>query len=463
MDQDFEIFSDFNEYRQIIPKSVTRNHIEALIDKEFENSEELLLCIVESVTLGNIKGIGTTHLRYFNESDENLKKMIEEYWSIINRLKGEMKGISSYFSWYQRENSYYIIGKNTGATIPVIFDNGWAIIDKQEKVTKDYITIIDSELSDVYVRKYLTRYVELFKEKKWFKNLPHYAIFIKPISVPNPKTGRFIPLGNFYLHFGTKTPLPLESYKNLVNKLLLVWFNRYGATLIGEIAENGPPAEEKISDKYKPLFTEPKHVDKISTNKIPYTDLTHEKLYCMTFDNAIYQSYISENLIDHTHKSLEHITSIGKKMFKLEYDQYQTSIEGHLGTIKDLSSKFMESTLHFDSKTKEEVMVQKFIKLLSARRILLAYYLVGGLSVKSLNRITFKFKDNTDEDNIKTRIWNKYFIPVRRSLEYTFETLGREDQIFLNTLVKHLISQNEGYILDKNNFIQNLILESVSG
>ena len=471
----FDILNDFDEYHDIIPPDAAHDDIEVLISKSF--NKELLLCIIENVTVGNIRGIGTTHLRHIKQSDEELQKVIDEYWEIINKLKDEMAGISTYFDWYQRFESYVIFGENIHATAPVVRGHNWANKDKKPKPgLNEYIKIKDQELTDEYIKKYLSRYVELLNEKAWFANLPFYVIIVKPISVFDEYTNKFIPLGNLYLHFGTTERKEISFYKDLVNKIILVWFRNYGARIVREIETqpNTGYTEGKESDNHIPRFKSKQHSKKLTETKV--NDLDTFKLinlYDQLFNSPSNIGVIYDHLIDEKNEVFRDVVKILKET-KDKKSNVSKNIDSILETIRETATVYRECSLETFASIDDNCL-EAFAKMLSKRRIALAYILLLGLKPESINTIITAGDrtKNTEDESIIKYLWNNLFIPYPKSISNRdmnngygtyeekivfriFNTLSVSEEKFIRNLFDTITSEYSDYENHQSNILKKV-------
>lgn len=471
----FDILNDFDEYHDIIPPDAAHDDIEVLISKSF--NKELLLCIIENVTVGNIRGIGTTHLRHIRQSDEELQRVIDEYWEIINKLKVEMAGISTYFDWYQRFESYVILGENKNAIPPVVRGHNWANKDKKPKPgLNEYIKIKDQELTDDYIKKYLSRYVELLNEKTWFANLPYYVIIVKPISVFDEYTNKFIPLGNLYLHFGTTERKEISFYKDLVNKIILVWFRNYGARIVREIETqpNTGYTEGKESDNHIPRFVSKQHSKKLTETKV--NDLDGFKLidlYQKLFNFPENIGLVYDHLIDENNEVFREMVDILKITNGLK-QKNTTALNSILERVRQTATTYRECSLETFSSIDENCL-EAFAKILSKRRIALAYILLLGLSPESINTIITAGEriKNTEDDSIIKYLWNNLFIPYPKSISNKdrkdghqsyeekivsriFKTLSVSEEKFIRNLYSILTTEYPDYENHQSNILKKV-------
>jgi hypothetical protein len=467
----FDILNNFDEYHEIIPPEATHHDIEVLISKSF--NKELLLCIIENVTVGNIRGIGTTHLRHVKQPDEELQKVIDEYWEIINKLQLEMAGIATYFDWYQRFESYVIRGENKHAKPPIIRGHNWANkVKKAEPGLNEYIKNKDQELTDDYIKRFLSRYVELLNEKSWFANLPFYEIIVKPISVFDEYTSKFIPLGNLYLHFGTTERKELSFYKDLVNKIILVWFRNYGARIVREIETqpNTGYTEGKESDKHIPRFRIVKHSEKLRKTKVnDFNNFKLIDLYEKLFDDPEKKEWVFDHLIHHDNEVFKDLVNI----LKLTQSN-KNEINNIIHRIRDTATIYRECSLEKYSNIDDKCL-EAFVKILSKRRIALVFILLLGFSPEMINPLITsgdRLRSTTIDSTIKY-LWNNLFIPYPRDYNLTdrksgvdsyseivvkkiFSTLSVFEEELIRKLYNRIISDYPEYENHRSNILKKV-------
>jgi len=435
------IIRDFDEYDQIIDPKRHHDHLEMLIDSSFEENE-LIVCIIESVTIGNLQGIGTTHLRYIEKPEDHLRMMIDEYWAIVEQLKDEFPNISSYLNWYQRSKSIMIAGKNPSSKQPSINRFTWKdkIVEKKP-CFQDYISIRNQELTYDEIQAYLSRYIELLGQKEWFASLPYYTIIAKPISVYDDVNAEYIPLGNLYLHFGTRVEKDVQFYKKLMNNIMLIWFKKNGAKMINELHQKKQSdAEKPLSDRHIPRFTEARHQQKLHKTKVAKMAASIKliDLYRYAFDNQADPTLFNGLLIDENHD----IFNLLNKVLQNGHD-YKSIVDDFKERCRPYSKTSLEGITKLDENCKTA-----FLKILSNRRIALSLLLIYRLSIQETHKlITARQNDNSPSDkSIINFLWNKLFIPYRetdkraQNLGMIASTLSQEERKFVWNLHERVVS-----------------------
>jgi len=299
-------FNHINDYKIIIPETQQGYGIDfkILVQTHFDipSNRDLILCLIEMVTLRNITAIGEKFLYSTLDDGDESEAFLKTYEDIITKVikKFESKlskyGIVGYKKWYDYNS--FILTKKNQVTYPETASPDWTQShnhSRNEGKSSDYGNIIDSNLRVEDIKEFLEYYSKLLEEELGFSNYPTYCIIVKPISVTKGKT--IVPLGNLFLHFATKKEYPQDFYLELINKFLIVWFKNKGVDIISEVYNKAKKEIVKKSQKnYIPNFSHLKNpnrlTEKIKVKKI-ISDYTLEDYYDKYFKSN-YKSFIEK-------------------------------------------------------------------------------------------------------------------------------------------------------------------------
>jgi hypothetical protein len=427
----FEIYNDFNE-------------LEFLFDSNWEDvfgeitkirfGENLLFAIIETVTISEVSSIGTTQYISYKSVPIIENKIHKEYMEIIDTIKGTNFGSpSQYYDWYKREKFYYAIGENKDVKpiSPTILNS--KIIEPEPKPdSKKYISEYDKILSDGEIRNFFTDYTKCLLSKDWFKELPHYFILVKPISIRDKETNLFIPLGNLYLKIGTKRKVDIKEYKKYVHHLKSVWFNKFGDKILKEYSE------KKTSDEYKPKillskpllnkFTKPlfKIAGKaISLNDFFYYAFDLDGYAQLKHDHLFYSDHVFIKKLVAMHTNKTEIT----RAIKETYD------------CKDDTLNILNKTVT-GLKNLDEGSIKYFLLLLSKRRLALALLLIFGFKLDEAHN-TLSFGTRDPKTSLITKdhtdyFLNNLFITQSNSPSNIIHLLADREEFFLKKIVEQI-------------------------
>jgi hypothetical protein len=435
----FQIQNGFNELDFIfdsetcIVLSEIKNVFSEITRKWFDGN--LIFAIIETVTISEVSSIGTTEYISYKSVDEIKNNIHKEYLEIIDTIQGtEFGGPSKYYDWYRREEFYYAFGLNLDAKpIKPIILNSIKIEPEPKPDSKQYISDYDKVLTDSEIRQFYDNYITCLLSKEWFKELPHYFILVKPISIKDKESNLFIPLGNLYLKVGTNTKVNLNDYKKYVNYLKSVWFNKYGDKILKEYSE------KKISDEYKPKIMGSKPLEnKLNKTlfKVGGKDKTLNDFYYYAFDFENYailkeehlfksdSLFIKKLIASHNNKS-----SISE-LIKNTYDRKDDRLN-----VLNKAATGLEAFKSIDLPE-----IKYFLLLLSKRRLALLLLLVFGFTVSEThNTLSFgerepkkKPKAKSHTDFLGTQLF--IFNPNRPSK--LIEQLADKDKSFLTEIAK---------------------------
>ncbi len=274
MNEDPEIRGDFDELHEVFGEQIGQDPWEALVSKSFVPGE-LVFAIIEHVTIGDSAQIGTPYVFFRTAFDPAREDVRKGYRKIVaHMVRTHNGGPSAHLGWYMRTKSYRIKGTNPPQPMVHIDASPWSPREQQHVDVKVDAYILhreDKVLGDEVIKPYLDTYIRLLKETGWFPQAPHYFIVVKPLSVHDRSsaTGKHIPLGNLYLHFGTTRDYGEKHYQDLVRKLVLVWMRNFGYRVVrhqkltaqnelAELIEHYRPRSDKGTvPQRRPRFDEP--------------------------------------------------------------------------------------------------------------------------------------------------------------------------------------------------------------
>lgn len=435
---DFTIHNDFNELEFLFDSEST-DVLGDITKNRFKDN--LLFAIIETVTISTVKGVGTTQYLSYKKVDFIKKTIHKDYLQIIDEIKGTAFGSpAQYYDWYKRDKFYYAVGENKNAkpTIGTIL-NGAIIKPEEKPESKEYIIEYDRVLSDKEIRQFFTDYTNCLLAKDWFKELPHYFILVKPISIKDKETNLYIPLGNLYLKIGTKQKVELTTYKKYVNHLKSVWFNKFGDKILKEYSD------KKTSDEYKP---------KIKNSKPLLNKFTKELFSIggrsITLNDFFYYGFDLDGFSNLKHDHLFYSSHPLIKKIILAYNDKEKISEIIKGTY---SSK--EDPLNILNKTIsglkniDEASVKYFFLLLSKRRLALALLLVFGFKLEEArNALTFGARSTKTNSTIKDHtdfFLNNLFITQSNPPKSIIPLLADREVLFLKNVVEEIKKKNPAF------------------
>lgn len=251
-------FKHKNDYEVIIPREKRREgrDLTALIDLHFPESNDLIFCLLEMVTLRDLDAIGETYL-FSTYSKKESQDVLNQYKEIVNRVISKFGlSIAEYLDWYRR--SSYILMQSNGVefSFPLQIPD-WeqepSSVENMHERSK-FAVVIDVCLKENQIQEYLQFYASILHEEFGFREYPHYCIIVRPISVTEGNN-EVIPLGNLYLHFAYAHEKDEKFFMHLINDFLIVWFKKKGVEVIRAIKDKTKVDIKKKKQKdYLPNF-----------------------------------------------------------------------------------------------------------------------------------------------------------------------------------------------------------------
>lgn len=421
----FEIHNDFNELDFSADAGSKNDLFDKLTKDIFEDT--LLFAIIETTTISNASGVGTTQYIAYKSNKYIQETIHKEYFDIIRAMEEtECGSLSQYYDWYRRSDFYYAIGTNEAipASNEVKILNS-KILDPDKKLNaEEYITDYEKKLSDEEIRFFFQQYTRCLLQKEWFRELPHYFILVKPISVID-ETGLYTPLGNLYLKIGTSKKIELKEYKKYVSMLQAAWFNKFGAKVLKEYSS------KKISDEYKPrpggsLTIANKLVRPLFKNN--GSNITLNDFFYYTFDTNRYSNLRNSHLYQSNHPLIRDLIIYKgnknkiKNIIKDTYDDKNDPLNVLNKTYSGL-------------KKVDEDSIKYFLLLLSKRRLALALLLIFDFTLEETHEAMafgerIRKKDSKPKDHTDFLL-NNLFITQSNAIEQNTDLLAKKEIQFL--------------------------------
>ena len=416
-------FRDIDDLEFIIPpdKQKSGNDYKALVDTFFPDKRDLIISLIELVSLSDIEAVGERYL-FSEHIGEDGKEILGTYEAIINYVQREKKiNIAYYLDWYNRQS--YILKQSqpyrrfSFPKTRIDWEQAPSTMrDVKKRNETKFANLKTDELSEDIIEDYLSYYNHLLHNELEFKQYPNYCVIVRPIAVSEGK--KTVPLGNIFLHFATMTEKTDEFYLRLINDFLLVWFKENGVKMIGEIQHKAiqQDKESKTTKIYLPNFS---HLSETAHDRLSRT--MNER------DNYSLQTYF-----DDTFSSPEKIEEFKKKcleMAKIAIDKFiilekycrdeNTDISNlKLEEITDCircDRKFWNKEGH--DKLKERYDPKFFETLLLKRELFKIGFLYFEISKSLLVNFIANGEVNkslTSPGSDYSAIWSQMFIPWRR-------------------------------------------------
>jgi len=394
-------FEHINDYRIIIPETHQRDGIDfkILIGTQFNIPEnnDLILCLIEMVTLRDITAIGETFLYSTLDEDES-ELYLNNYKEIIGETIDEFKeklsefGIVGFKDWYGYNS--FILTKTNDVSYQSSINPDWVQSHKHSRhdtKSSEFGKIIETKLEISDIKNFLFHYVQLLEKKLYFSNYPAYCIIVRPISVIKGRT--IIPLGNLFLHFATVKEYSQEFYLELINKYLIVWFKNKGVDIIKEVYQKAKKdVEKKVQKNYLPLYNG--RAKNRLKNIIKRCNYSLEDCFNKYFDESK-ESYIEKS----KKMALELIPFINEK---------QTDFRIVLNEMEKTNDFLILSGVDL---LKVEFLINDFEDILLRREIFkIGFILLEKEPIEMLNLLKYGYFDNSHHA-LKWNIWTQMFIP----------------------------------------------------
>jgi hypothetical protein len=243
-----------------------------------KNKKDLILCLIEIVTLNDNNAIGSTLLRSKMQK-QSVVNFITKYDEIVKKVKANeelVDGISKYNEWYER--GAYILLKSNDFNYSDNRISDWrtspTIKPVDDRPRELYANLKDS-LTEKQIEKYLSFYADQLSTALDFDKYPNTCFIVKPISVNNGQ--EHIPLGNLYMHFATLKPKSKHFYIKFLNSFMRVWFQENGFNVITEISEyNIKKEKEKVFKDFQEKIYVP-NFNENQQNKLTDRNLANNK------------------------------------------------------------------------------------------------------------------------------------------------------------------------------------------
>ncbi|HRI05255.1 MAG TPA: hypothetical protein PLL77_16075 [Pyrinomonadaceae bacterium] len=433
MTRPFKIHDDFSELE--FPADSSFDELcEKITHSAF--GESLLFALVETTTISNVSGVGTTQYISYKPYDYIQNTIQEDYKAIIDLMKGYKLGSPvKYYHWYKRSQYYCVIGSNDGAPPPpqMLLLQPHKIDPGPKGSAEEYIIDYPTPLTGEWIRDFVEKYVQCFLTKDWFKELPHYFLLVKPVSIKD-EVDLYIPLGNIYLVVGTSRQIEVADYKKYVSQLQAAWFNKFGGRLLKEFST------KRISDEYKPKILDCGTLaNSLKKPLFNYDgkEFTLNDFYYYAFDSDAYVHLKERYLLNADHKFIDDLiqhTGDNKRIVE---------IIGAWHNQKDYEYNFLNCTANGGLKTFDENSVKYFLRLLSKRRLALALLLVFDFSLEETHlALVFgdkrKSKENYDRKDHTSFLSSNLFIMQPHPKEKMLPLLADRDKVFLTKIVEKI-------------------------
>jgi hypothetical protein len=437
MEKPFEIYNDFNEL-EFLFDSKWEDVFGELTKKRF--GDNLLFAAIETVTISEIKSIGTTQYISYRSVEDINNIIHKEYLDVVKEIKGTSFGSpSQYYEWYKRKKYYYAIGKNEICSIPQSTILNTVIIEPTERPeSKKYISDYDKKLTDTELKQFFADYTKCLLSKEWFKELPHFFILVKPISIQDEDTGLYIPLGNLYLKIGTKNKVDIYDYKKYVNHLKSAWFNKFGTKILKEFSE------KKSSDEYRPKHELHPNLDKklsIQFYKFDSKPVTINDYFYYAFDSDEFYNLRHTNLIYSKNPlilSLIKVFDNKGKIIETIKEKFDTKEDP-----KNILTKNIKGLKHKDPASTQTI--EYFLLLLSKRRLALLLLFVFDFSIEETHScVTFgnRLEQSTPESAEIYLRENLFIYPTKKLNK---KLLADREALFLQHIIEKIQESNSSF------------------
>lgn len=431
----YKIHNDFNELN-FSDDSSLKDLFDRITKEVFGN--DLQFAIIETTTIGNTSGVGTTQYIAYKGSKYIQDTIHKEYFDIIKVIKDtEFGSPSKYYDWYKLSEYYYAIGSNktaTKASTTQTLNSKILEPHKKDWSAEQYITDYETKLTEEGIKQFFKQYVDCLLKKDWFRELPHYFVLVKPISIKD-ETGLYIPLGNFYLKIGTAEKVDLKEYKKYVSHLQAAWFNKFGAKILKEYSD------KKISDWYKPKTHLSKALETIlfrSQFKYGGNKITLNDLFYYAFDLDGYANFKETHLLYSKHKFVQELIAIYKDKEKIK-EKIKETYDSKIDPLNFLNKEVK------GLKTIDEETIKYFLLLLSKRRLALALLLIFGFDLdEAHSSLAFGERNRTGE-NHSSFFSTNLFITQLNNLKKLIPLLADREELFLKNIVAEIKKKDPSF------------------
>lgn len=238
------------DHRYLKRDNIVKGHVDTFFDKIGRGV--LQYALLEITTLFNSNAIGEVFIfSHFNEEEEH--RMREDYKAIIKRVKEKYAyNISAYKKWYSKK-TWLLIGENEGNEL--IDDDlhfSWSEpTDQKEQRERHKYAHLDDDLIHEDIESYLNYYHQELVKHGFFEKYRHYAVIVKPLHLKY--YSEVIPVGNLYLHFGTKEFIDEALYTKFLNEFTSIYLNAKGGHIVREL-EAKLAAQLATRPEYQPNF-----------------------------------------------------------------------------------------------------------------------------------------------------------------------------------------------------------------
>lgn len=422
MEKPFEIYNNFNEL-EFLYDSNSKDIFGDITKNRF--GENLLLAIIETVTIGDKTSIGTSQYLSYKPKEYILNTIHKDYIKIIEAIENSSIGTPvKYYNWYKRDKYFYVMGSNDLEFKEKIYLlNSEIVPQTNHPNSEEYIPEYDDEISDDTIKTSLENYSKLLLKTEWFRAIPNFFILAKPISIKDDSE-LYIPLGNIYLIIGTKEKVDLNTFKKYVNHLKAVWFNQFGHKILKEYSE------KKRSDEYKP-----KHIlhNNLGTKlkaelfKVRGNPKSLNDFYYSTFDLDGNNECIDENLL---YSSSEFIMHIIKSVNS--FTNLSSEIHSYFDSKKDENNILTKNKSGLKKHTEiNKKSISYFLQLLSKRRLaLFLLYVCDYTEEQTHSIVTFGEKTGTTA-NKSVEIYLRDNLLIYPDKSYNFDLLADREVLFL--------------------------------
>jgi len=194
---------------------------------------DLQMALIETTLRNNRQDIGQTFL--FGGPPAKGDEILDTYQKIIVSMSGQYKfSPADTDQWYQRDSCYMLIASNEHYKPPLKRPEWYTELGFRGK-PKPRVGHLKTDLTDEHFLTFLNEYANQLHEKLSVNDYPHFCVIVKPLSLRGDPGEGYLPIGNLYLLFCTKTMHNERFYAELINGLVLVWLNSNWKKLLDEL------------------------------------------------------------------------------------------------------------------------------------------------------------------------------------------------------------------------------------